>query len=300
MTNKQNFYAYLAIIIGVIAVSLSAIFVKLTESPSGLTAFYRMLLSVLIMLPLFIWKYKHEVKLLTKKDWLLSSIAGVLLAFHFIIWFESLNYTSIASSTVLVTLQPIFAFVGTYFFFKEKISIKSIVAALVAIGGSIWISIGDFRISGSALYGDILALVACAFITGYLLFGQEVRKRLSLITYTMIVYSVSSVTLFAYVLTIEGSFVPVNQMDWLYFILLAIVSNLLGHTLFNYAVKYVSTNTISMAILFEPIGATILAYLIFNEKLIATQIIGGLIVIVGLMIFVIDIKSIKNYFRKTS
>lgn len=298
--NKLNLYAYSAIIIGVIAVSVSAIFVKLTQSPSGLTAFYRMLLSVLIMLPIFLWKYKHEVKVLTKKDWMLSSIAGIMLAFHFIIWFESLNYTSIASSTVLVTLQPIFAFVGTYFFFKEKISLKSIIAALVAIGGSICISIGDFRISGSALFGDVLALIACAFVTGYLLFGQEARKRLSLITYTMIVYSVSSITLFFYVLIVEGTFMPVEQTDWLYFLLLAIVPNLLGHTLFNYAVKWVSTNMISMAILFEPIGATILAYLIFNEKLIVTQIIGGVIVIVGLIIFVFDFKSLKNYFKKTS
>lgn len=300
MVNKQYFNAYIAIVVGVISVSLSAIFVKLTASPSGLTAFYRMLISVLIMLPLFLWKYKHEVKVLNKKDWVLSSIAGVMLAFHFIIWFESLNYTSIASSTVLVTLQPIFAFVGTYFFFKEKITLKSIIAALVAISGSVWISIGDFRISGSALYGDILALIACAFITGYLLFGQEVRKRLSLITYTMIVYCVSSITLLIYVLIVEGTFVPIEQMDWLYFLLLAIVPNLLGHTLFNYAVKWVSTNTISMAILFEPIGATILAYLIFNEKLITTQIIGGTIVVFGLIIFVVDFKSIKNYFRKTS
>lgn len=300
MVNKQYFNAYIAIVVGVISVSLSAIFVKLTASPSGLTAFYRMLISVLIMLPLFLWKYKHEVKVLNKKDWVLSSIAGVMLAFHFIIWFESLNYTSIASSTVLVTLQPIFAFVGTYFFFKEKITLKSIIAALVAISGSVWISIGDFRISGSALYGDILALIACAFITGYLLFGQEVRKRLSLITYTMIVYCVSSITLLIYVLIVEGTFVPIEQMDWLYFLLLAIVPNLLGHTLFNYAVKWVSTNTISMAILFEPIGATILAYLIFNEKLITTQIIGGTIVVIGLIIFVVDFKSIKNYFRKTS
>lgn len=299
MANKQFIYAYTAIGIGVIAVSLSAIFVKLTQSPSGLTAFYRMFLSVIIMLPLFLWKYKHEVKLLTKKDWVLSSIAGILLAFHFIIWFESLNYTSVASSTVLVTLQPIFAFVGTYFFFKEKIAMKSIIAATVAIGGSVFISVGDFRISGSALFGDVLALIACSFITGYLLFGQEVRKRLSLITYTMIVYSVSAITLLFYVLLVEGTFTPLEKMDWFYFLLLAIVPNLLGHTLFNYAVKWVSTNAISMAILFEPIGATILAYLIFNEKLISTQIIGGIVVIVGLFIFIVDFNNIKNYFKKT-
>lgn len=298
--NKTYLTAYFAIVIGVMAVSLSAILVKLTQSDSGLTAFYRMLFSVVIMLPVFFWKYKDELKVLNRKDWIFSSVAGVLLAFHFIIWFESLRYTSIASSTVLVTLQPIFAFLGTYFFFKEKVSVKTIVAGCIAIIGSCYISWGDFQISGSALYGDILALIACALVTGYLLFGQEIRKRLSLITYTMIVYSVSSITLFCYVLITGGNFSPVTQTDWLYFLLLALIPNLLGHTLFNWSLKWISTNTISMAILFEPIGATILAYFIFGEKLMLSQIIGGVVVIIGLLIFVFDFKSMKNYFKKMS
>lgn len=144
--NKTYLTAYFAIVIGVMAVSLSAILVKLTQSDSGLTAFYRMLFSVVIMLPVFFWKYKDELKVLNRKDWIFSSVAGVLLAFHFIIWFESLRYTSIASSTVLVTLQPIFAFLGTYFFFKEKVSVKTIVAGCIAIIGSCYISWGIFKL----------------------------------------------------------------------------------------------------------------------------------------------------------
>lgn len=297
---RQYISAYLAIVIGVIAVSLSAILVKLTQSDSGLTAFYRMFFSVLIMLPVFFLKYKDEVRVLNRKDWIFSSIAGVLLAFHFIFWFESLRFTSIASSTVLVTLQPIFAFLGTYLFFNEKVSVKTFIAGCVAIIGSIYIGWGDFQVSGSALFGDLLALIACALVTGYLLFGQEVRKRLSLITYTMIVYSVSSITLFFYVLLIIGDFSPAAQSDWFYFLLLAIIPNLLGHTLFNWALKWISTNVISMAILFEPIGATVLAYIIFSEKLMLSQMIGGSVVLIGLLIFILDFKSMKNYFKKTS
>ena len=218
---------YVAIAIGVISVSLSAIFVKLSSAESAVIAFYRMLFSVLIMSPVFLLKYKSELKLLQKRDWLFSIVAGVFLAFHFILWFESLNYTSVASSTVLVTLQPIFAFVGTYLFFKEKVAFQSIVAVIVAISGSLLISWGDFRVSGAALYGDGLALIACAFITGYLLFGQDVRKRLSLMTYTMVVYSVSTITLFFYVLFMGQSFGPYESNDWLLFVMLAIVPNLL-------------------------------------------------------------------------
>jgi len=291
---------YIPILIGVISVSLSAIFVKLANAEAGIIAFYRMLFSVLIMAPLFFWKYTKELQQLSKRDWLFSSIAGIFLAFHFILWFESLNYTSVASSTVLVTLQPLFAFVGTYFFFKEKITIKTIFAGAIAIIGSVLISWGDFKLSGAAFYGDILALIACALVTAYLLFGQDVRKRLSLVTYTMLVYVVSTITLFVYVLIKGESFGPYPTMDWVWFILLAIVPNLFGHTLFNWAIKYVSTNVVSIAILFEPIGAAILALLIFKEYLIITQLIGGLIVIMGILLFVIDEKKILKFFSKNA
>ena len=290
---------YVAIAIGVISVSLSAIFVKMSSAESAVIAFYRMLFSVLIMSPIFLLKYKSELKLLQKKDWLFSIVAGVFLAFHFILWFESLNYTSVASSTVLVTLQPIFAFIGTYLFFKEKVAFQTIVAVIVAIVGSLLIGWGDFRVSGDALYGDVLALIACAFITGYLLFGQDVRKRLSLMTYTMVVYSVSMITLFFYVLFMGQSFGPYESNDWFWFVLLAIIPNLLGHTLFNWSLKWVSTNTISIAILFEPVGAAILAFFIFNENLILSQVIGGIIVILGILIFVLDMKKVKSFFKKT-
>ncbi|MGG2056169.1 DMT family transporter [Lysinibacillus pakistanensis] len=297
---KPKINPYIPIFIGVISVSLSAIFVKLANAEAGIIAFYRMLFSVLIMAPLFFWKYTKELRQLSKRDWLFSSIAGIFLAFHFILWFESLNYTSVASSTVLVTLQPLFAFVGTYFFFKEKITMKTIFAGAIAIVGSVLISWGDFKLSGAAFYGDILALIACALITAYLLFGQDVRKRLSLVTYTMLVYVVSTITLFVYVLIKGESFGPYPTMDWVWFILLAIVPNLFGHTLFNWSIKYVSTNVVSIAILFEPIGAAILALLIFKEYLIVTQLIGGLIVIMGILLFVIDEKKILKFFSKNA
>lgn len=301
--DKPKIHPYIPIFIGVVSVALSAIFVKLSSAEAGVIAFYRMFFSVLIMLPLFLMKYVHEIKDLTRKDWLFSSIGGIFLAFHFILWFESLNYTSVASSTVLVTLQPLFAFVGTYFFFKEPLSLKTILSGMIAIGGSVLISWGDFKVSGTALYGDILALIACALVTIYFLFGQDVRKRLSLITYTMVVYTVSTITLFFYVLLKGESFGPYPSNEWMWFILLAIIPNLLGHTLFNWSIKYVSTNVISIAILFEPVGAAALAYIIFNENLLTTQVVGGIIILLGIALFVIDdkffIKKIKKGLQKS-
>lgn len=295
---KPAINPFIPIIIGVFSVALSAIFVKMTSADSGVTAFYRMLFSILIMSPVFLMKYTPEIKKLSKRDWLFAIIAGVFLAFHFILWFESLNYTSVASSTVLVTLQPLFAFAGTYFFFKEKLSFKTIASGVIAVAGSVLIGYGDFKISGMALFGDILALIACALITAYLLFGQDVRKRLSLVTYTFVVYSVSTITLFFYIIVKGESFGPYPASEWMWFLLLALIPNLLGHTLFNWSLKWVSTNVISIAILFEPVGAAILAYFILGELLSLSQIVGGIVVLAGIILFVADFKKIKSKFFK--
>ncbi|MEC1376724.1 DMT family transporter [Heyndrickxia oleronia] len=291
--NSPKINPFFILVIGVITVSASAILVKLCTSDSGVIAFYRLFFSVIIMLPIFLMKNIKELKGITKRDWIFSIISGVCLAFHFILWFESLNYTSVASSTVLVTLQPLFAFLGTFFFFKESFSLKAILCGICAVVGSVIISWGDFTVSGMALFGDLLAFLACILVTAYLLFGQNVRQRLSLMTYTFIVYAISSIVLIIYVLFAGESLLPTKQTDWIYFILLAILPTLLGHSLFNWVVKWLSTSIISMAILFEPIGASILAYFILQEKILWTQIMGGAVIIISISLFIIDEKKSK-------
>jgi drug/metabolite transporter (DMT)-like permease len=291
-TPKIN--TYMVLLIAVISLSTSAILVKVSSAPSGIIAFYRLFITVILMLPIFLYKYVSELRFISKKDWIFSIIAGVFLAFHFILWFESLNYTSVASSTVLVTLQPLFAFIGSYFIFKERFSEKAILSCIFAIAGSVLISWGDFRISGTALYGDFLALIACALITINFMFGQTVRKRLSLVTYTFITYSISAVVLLIYVLTVGESLFPYSTSDWIYFVLLAIFPTLLGHSLFNWSLKWMNASTISMAILFEPVGATILAYYFLQEHIMWTQMLGGLVVIGGIAIFLIDDRKMKS------
>lgn len=295
--NSPRLLPYIALVIGVLAVSASAIFVKLTSAPAPVIAFYRLFFSTVLIAPLFLMKSLGEVKLMSKKEWFYSTIAGVFLAFHFILWFESLNFTSVASSVVLVTLQPLFAFIGTYFFFKEKVSKVAIFSGVVAIIGSVIISWGDFQISGLALFGDFLALAACAMITAYLLFGQGIRKRHSLTLYTFIVYGISSVTLLIYCLLLQYPLSPYPLSDWYYFLLQALVPTLLGHSLFNWALKWVSTNTISVMILFEPVGAIILAYYILGENVISSQLIGGAVIMIGIFMFLLE-KPFGNIMAK--
>src|SRR5690625_1354641 len=283
------FNPYIAVIIGAISVSTSANFVKLaTEAPAAMIANYRLLFAVIIMLPIIIIKHRHEFKLITRKDWIFSTFAGIFLAAHFILWFESLNYTSVASSVVLVTLQPIFAFLGTYLFFKERFSPGAVISMLIALFGSIIISWGDFQISGMALLGDILALLGAITITVYFLFGQRVRKQLSLMTYTFIVYSISSITLIFYNLALQNPFLGYPANHWWIFLALAIIPTFFGHTLFNWALRWLSTSTISMGIILEPVGATILAYFIFGERVTDSQWLGGTIILAGLFLFIVS------------
>lgn len=287
--NNPPINPYLLIGIGVISISTAAVLVKLAGSaPASIIANYRLLIAVLIMAPYVLWKKTGEFRLISKKDWLLTVLAGIFLALHFIFWFESLDHTSVASSVVLVSLQPIFAFLGTYFFFKERFSSGLIISMIIALIGSILIGWGDFRISEEAFLGDLLALLGAVMVTVYFLSGQSVRTRLSVVTYTFIVYGISALTLIIYNLVLGYSFVGYTGNQWLIFLALAIVPTFFGHSLFNWALRWVSTSTISMGIIFEPVGASLLAYLILGEEITPAQWLGGTIVIFGLMLFILS------------
>ncbi|WP_077624161.1 DMT family transporter [Sediminibacillus massiliensis] len=292
--DKPPFHPYIAISVGVLSISTAAVLVKMAESaPASIIANYRLLIAVFLMAPYVLLKHRHEFRMISRKDWVLSGFAGVFLALHFIFWFESLNYTSVASSVVLVSLQPIFAFIGTYLLFQEKFSPGSFISMVIALTGSLLISWGDFKMSGLALLGDLLALAGALMVTIYFLAGQSVRKRLSLMTYTFIVYGASSLTLIVYNYILDNSFTGYTLNEWLLFLALAIIPTFFGHTLFNWAIKWVSTSTISMSILFEPVGASILAYFLLGEVVTWSQWLGGTIVITGLFLFIVSTSKRK-------
>lgn len=285
MNDQPAFSPYLALLIATIAVSTSAILVKLSAAPAAVIAVYRLLFTVLLMLPLIVWRHLGELSRISARDWVFSFLSGLFLALHFLLWFESLNYTSVASSVILVTLQPLFSFVGAYLFFKERVSPAGIAGGLIAIGGSMFIGWSDFQIGGTALFGDILALLGAAAVTGYWLFGQSVRKRLSLMIYTFVVYTISTAFLLMYVLVQDIPLFPYGGSEWLIFLGLAVFPTLLGHSVFNWVIKWLSANTVSMAILGEPIGAAILAYFILNEKITAAQTMGTAVILCGIYLF---------------
>ncbi|MED3836331.1 DMT family transporter [Peribacillus frigoritolerans] len=287
--------SYVILFFGVFALSTSAIFVKLADAPATITAFYRLFFATIMLLPFLLInkRNRHELYSFSKKQWGLGLLSGLFLAVHYVLWFESLNYTSVASSTVIVTLQPLFSMVGGYFLFKERFSKGAVIGCLVAIAGSIVIGWQDFQISGQALFGDILAFIAAGIITAYFFVGQHVRKKLSLIPYSVIGYASSSLFLCIFAFSQQTSFVDYSTQTWLSFIGLAFIATILGQTIFNWLLKWLSTSVISMSILGETIGTCILAYLILDEVISLQQGMGIALILIGLALFLLQQRNNK-------
>lgn len=287
-----------ALIFGVFALSTSAIFVKLAKSPSAITAFYRLLFTLLLLLPsvLFSRKRRAEFYNLGKKQRILSVSAGILLAIHYILWFESLNYTSVASSTVIVTLQPLFSILLETIFLKERQNKVALVGCLIAIAGSCVIGYGDFQSGSQALLGDLLALLAAAFISIYFFIGQLMRKTTSASLYSVLGYSGSVIFLAIYALINQESFFSYPSATWQCFFGLAVVSTIFGQFLFNLLLKWCSATTVSMSILGEPVGACILAFFILHETIGARQGIGIAVILGGLTLYFLS-GTISNHLK---
>jgi len=174
---------------------------------------------------------------------------------------------------------------GVYILFKERVTKLGLIGALLALIGSSIIGFGDFKGGGQAIFGDLLAIFGAVFVTGYWLVGQSIRKRLSILPYTFLVYSSSVIVLFAYNLLFQNKLFPYENREWLIYFALAIFPTIFGHTVFNWAIRYVNATTVSVTILAEPIGASILAYIFLHEAVSWTQIIGILIIFTGISIY---------------
>lgn len=275
---------------GVFALSASAIFVKLAEAPSSVIAFYRLLLAALVLLPFLLGSSarRKEVLQIRRKQWGQIAAAGIFLALHYVLWFESLRFTSTASSTVLVCLQPLFSLLLERVLLKKRPRPLALVGCMVALCGSFVIGFGDFQISGMSLVGDVLALVAAAVIAMYFFVGQKVRQEVSAVTYSVLGYFTSAAVLLVYTLLVGESFVGYSGQTWRSFLGLAVICTIGGQFIFNLLLKKVPASAVTMSILGEPIGTCILAYLILRETIGLQQLAGIVVIFVGLTMFFVE------------
>ena len=283
----------LLLTISIIAISFAAIFVKWSEAPSSVLSMYRMYLACVLLLPIIFVKRREFIKL-SRREWLFLFISGVFLALHFALWFESLKLTTVASSTIILSLQPIVALLGGYLIYKERTSISTIMAIGISIIGIVMVGWGDFGLSSkSVIIGDILSFLSVIAVVGYLLIGQNKVKQISHWTYSFCVFFFAALSLNIYNLLVGVSIGGYDTREWGIFLLLAIFPTI-AHVIYNYLLNYVNTTTISMTILGEPVGATILAVILLGESVFGIQIVGGLFVLLGVFVFLIQQRKLTQ------
>jgi drug/metabolite transporter (DMT)-like permease len=272
----------LLLFLGIIAISTASIFIKLCDAPALIISTYRMVLASLILMP---WaSYQKIWRGWEKKDvaWLIFS--GTLLSLHFASWIASLKYTSVASSVVLVTTHPIFVGIGSWVFLKERLGLNLILGIGLSVIGSGLIGYGDMALSKEALMGDGLALLGAIAASGYFLVGRKMRKNQDLLSYIFPVYSTAGLVLILLSLFFREPFFGYSSSTYLFLFLLALIPQLIGHTTFNWALKYLPASMVAITILGEPIGSTILAYFILGEGLTTWKVIGGISIFTGILI----------------
>ncbi|MFB6291550.1 MAG: DMT family transporter [Candidatus Bipolaricaulia bacterium] len=274
----------LILVSGVIAVSFAAIFIRLSTAPPLIISFYRMFFSSVLI---FIYaSYRSDVftqlRKLTSKDLLLLVVAGLFLSVHFAFWVTSLNHTSVASSVILVTTQPLFIVLIESTFLDKKPSKSFLIGLTVAAIGSFLIGFGDFQGAEFELIGDVLALAGAVMAAGYFLIGGEVRQRINILPYIFVVYGFSSVFLFAFCLVAGLPLVSYSASNYSLFLLLAIIPTLIGHTAFNWLLSEVKASLIGVTILGEPIGSSLLAIVFFEEYPSYWVIAGGTFVLISI------------------
>lgn len=277
---------YFILILSVLSVSTSSIFVRFSDAPSMIISAYRMLFTVLMIAPVVLVRHRDELMQIKGHDVLYAAASGFFLALHFATWITSLKLTTVAASTVLVQTSPIFVVAGSCILFKEKINKASLIGVLIAIAGSILVGIMDFKIGGIGLFGDFLALAGAFFVAGYLLIGRVLRKRITLLPYTFIVYSSCTLFLLLGCFFMDIPLYSYAPKNYAIFFALAFFCTLLGHTVFNWALKYLPAYSVSVCSLFEPVGATFLAFLFLSEIPGFMQVCGQILVLAGLYIFI--------------
>ncbi|MDR6723303.1 drug/metabolite transporter (DMT)-like permease [Paenibacillus amylolyticus] len=276
---------YLLFFVGIIAISFSSIFVRWSSADVAVIAMYRLFLTNLLMLP-FIWKYRHEMLRLNFRQWALLVASGVMLALHFLLWMGSLRLTSVASSTVILALEPILILAGSIWLFKAKVNRMMIIGMGIALLGSIAIGAGDFQLAGTALQGDILSLLGTIAVAAHMLLGQFLRSGLSAFSYNFWVFFVAACTLAVYNLIQGHAFGGYAATEWGIFLLLAIVPTIFGHYLFNWLLQYMNATTVSMGVLGEPVFSSLLAWMLLGESLSTLQMSAGVFILFGVWVFI--------------
>ena len=267
---------------GVIAVSWAAIFIRLADAPALAISAWRLGLAAVPVAAYALARNGAELRALDRRTWALLALSGVALALHFATWIASLASTSVASSVALVTTQPIWVALLAAVFLRERVGLRGLLAIGISVIGGCVIAGADVALSGRALWGDGLALAGAVFAGIYFLIGRRARSTLSLGAYVGVVYTTSAIALFVAALVTRTSLAHFSERTWWMLALLAVIPQLLGHSLLNWALRFFSAPFVSVAIVAEPVISTALAIPFLGEWPGWTRTVGGALTLVGI------------------
>jgi drug/metabolite transporter (DMT)-like permease len=279
----RSFLPNLVLVAAVLGVSTSGLFIRLAESPSLVIATYRMVfVTALLILPLML-AGREDLARAKARDVAQLVASGLFLAAHFGLWTASLQFTSVASSVVLVSTHPAFVALAEASWLGRVVPGLGILGIVLTMLGSVVIAIDELSRGGANALGCVLALGGAVSMVGYLIIGRTLRAHLGLMSYTTVVYGVCAVALGAASVISGASLVPPVK-DIPLFLALAVVPTICGHTLFNWTLRHLPASIVSTAFLGEPVGASLLAWAFLAEVPAPATVLGGSIILIGLFL----------------
>lgn len=270
------------LIVGIAAISCAAVLVRLADAPFLVIAAYRLVIASALLTPVGLLRARHEAVTLVRTAPLLAIASGVFLALHFALWIASLSYTTVTSSVVLVTANPLFVALASYALFGERLKRLTFVGVGVSVVGALFIARAGWSAGTSALMGDALALSAAVAMAAYLLIGRRLRPTTGLLPYSTVVFGVAATLLAGGVIALRLPVTGYDGRTYLAMLVLALVPQLVGHLTLNWALRFLPATMVTIAILGEPVGASALAAAVLGESPGTLEIIGGVLILGGI------------------
>ncbi len=289
----------LALLIAILAVSTGSIFVRFAQAdaPSLVIAAVRLTFASVAIAPFALLQHRDEIRSLTRREWILAILSGLFLSVHFAAWITSLEFTTVVSSVALVSTGPLWVAILSPIFLKETPSRWVWIGMTFALFGGTIVGLGDSctvsglslscpplsdLLAGSAFWGNFLALLGAWTVAGYLMIGRTLRARISLVPYIFIVYGVAALALIVYMLAAKQTPFGYPPVTYLWLLCLALIPQLIGHSTYNWALRFMPASLVSVTTLGEPIGSAILAFLLLGETPSVITLAGGALILVGI------------------
>lgn len=252
--------------VAVIAFAFPAIFIRFAEADGLSIAFLRLLFAALLLWPIAAAHVLPALrKILPAERWRVIA-AGGFLGLHMLLWVTAVTKTTVASASFLIITQPILVAVLGHFLLQERLNRWVILALILTVVGSGLINGGDLSLGREYLWGDFLALCGAVMAAFYLLAGRSVRTRIDLLPYITLVYSIAALILLPICILSNAPVLALSGKTYFWCIMLALIPTMIGHSLFNWALRYLKAFTVNASIIIEPIGATIMAWFFFREQ----------------------------------